>query len=240
MEAVPGDVRALVFDVWGTVVDWHRSVLDELLAFGAQRGLAIDWEAFLSEWQSAYNPGKKKVNSGALPWTTVDVLYRQALERLLVHHEITGVTELEIEHLNRAWTRMRPWPDSVAGFMPLKRKYVLSTLSNGSFSWLIDIAKFAGLPFDCILSAENARCYKPRPEVYLTALALLGRKPGEVMLVAAHNYDLGAARALGMRTAFIPRPAEFGSRPTMDPKPEQDWDVVADNMIDLARKMGAQ
>jgi 2-haloacid dehalogenase len=240
MEAVSNTVRALVFDVWGTVVDWHSSVLEELRAFGTQRGLGIDWEFFLTEWQSAYNPGKNKVNNGELPWTTVDALYRQALERLLVQHKITGVTDSEIEHLNRAWTRMRPWPDSVAGFMLLKRRYVLSTLSNGSFSWLVDIARFAGLPFDCIISAENARCYKPRPEVYLTAMALLGRKPEEVMLVAAHNYDLRAARALGMRTAFIPRPAEFGPRPTKDSGPEQDWDVVADNLIDLARKMGAQ
>jgi len=190
------EIKALVFDVWGTVVDWRSSVLDELFALGRQRGLTIDWEALLAEWQGTYNPGKEKVNNGELPWTTVEAIYRQALDRLLVRYKITGLADSEIEHLNRVWTRMRPWPDSVAGFTLLKRRYVLSTLSNGSFAWLIAIARFAGLPFDCIISAENARCYKPRSEVYLTALSLLARKPEEVMLVAAHNYDLRAARAL--------------------------------------------
>jgi 2-haloacid dehalogenase len=232
-------IKALVFDVWGTVVDWRSSVLDELRALGQKRGLSIDWEAFLTDWHSAYYPGKERVNKGELPWTTVEAIYRQALDRLLVQHRIAGLTDSEVEYLNRAWTRMRPWPDSVAGFTLLKRRYVLSTMSNGSFAWLIEIARFGGLPFDCIISAENARCYKPRPEVYRTALSLLARKPEEVMLVAAHNYDLSAARALGMRTAFIPRPTEYGPRQTKDLKPEQDWDVVAADMIDLAQKMGA-
>jgi 2-haloacid dehalogenase len=239
METVPGKVRALVFDVWGTVVDWRTSVLDELRALGQRRRLAIDWESFLTEWQGAYNPGKEKVNRGELPWTTVETIYRQVLDRLLVKYKITGLTDAEVEHLNRVWTRMRPWPDSVAGFTLLKRRYVLSTLSNGSFAWLIEIARFAGLPFDCIISAENARYYKPRSEVYLTALSLLARNPEEVMLVAAHNYDLRAARALGIRTGFIPRPTEFGPGQTKDLKAEEEWDVVAADMIDLARKLGA-
>ena len=182
--------------------------------------------------------GKQKVNRGELPWTKVSVFYREALERLLAKNHISCLTEREIDHLNRAWTRTRPWPDSVTGMTLLKRKYVLSPLSNASFAWLIDIARFAGLPFDCILSAENARCYKPREEVYLTALALLDRKPEEVMLVAAHNYDLAAARSHGMRTAFIARPTEFGPRQSQDFRAEQEWDVIADDMIGLAIKMG--
>jgi 2-haloacid dehalogenase len=232
-------VRALVFDTWGTVVDWHGSILDELRAFGRRTGVAVDWEVFLAEWQGAYGPGKKKVNSGELPWTKVDAFYREALEQLLAKYKINGLTELEVDYLNRAWTRLQPWPDSVAGMTLLKPKYVLSPLSNASFAWLIDIARFARLPFDCILSAENAHWYKPRKEVYLTALDLLDSKPQEVMLVAAHNYDLAAACGLGMRTAFIARPNEFGFRQTTDLKPEQAWDLIADDMIDLAVKMGA-
>jgi 2-haloacid dehalogenase len=232
-------VTALVFDTWGTVVDWRGSMLDELRALGRRRDLRIDWETFLEEWRSAYEPSKQKVNSGELPWTKMEVFYRQALVQLIGKHNIHGLGEDDIEHLNRAWTRTRPWPDSVAGLTLLKRRYILSPLSNASFSWLIDIARFAGLPFDCIISAENAGCYKPRPEVYLTAVNLLGRKPEQVMLVAAHNYDLHAARSLGLRTAFIPRPTEFGQYQSKDRQAEESWDVIAEDMIDLARKLGA-
>lgn len=233
------EVCALIFDTWGTVVDWRGSLLDELGAFGQRKDLQIDWEAFLSEWRSAYEPSKQKVNSGELPWATMDVFYRRALVQLLAQHGISGLDEDEIDYLNRAWTRTRPWPDAVAGLTLLKRRYILSPLSNASFAWLIDIARFAALPFDCIISSENARLYKPRPEVYLTALDLLGRKPEQVMLVAAHNYDLRAARALGLRTGFIPRSTEYGPGQSTDLEAEENWDVIAEDLIDLARKMGA-
>jgi 2-haloacid dehalogenase len=236
---IQDEVTALLFDTWGTLVDWRSSVLDELCALGRRRKLEIDWEAFLDEWRSAYEPAKNKVNAGELPWTKMDVFYRQALVQLLAKHNITGFGEYDIEHLNCAWTRMRPWPDSVAGLTLLKRRYILSPLSNASFAWLIAIARFAGLPFDCIISSENARWYKPRPEVYLTAVDLLGGKPEQVILVAAHNYDLRAARSLGLRTGFIPRPTEFGSCQSKDFKAEENWDVIAEDMIDLASKMGA-
>jgi len=239
MAKLQDEVTALIFDTWGTVVDWRGSLLNELCALGRRMDLKIDWEPFLEEWRSAYEPAKQKVNSGELPWTKMDVFYRQALVQLLAKHNITGLGEDDIEHLNRAWTRTRPWPDSVAGLTLLKRRYVLSPLSNASFAWLIDIARFAGLPFDCVISSENARCYKPRPEVYLTAVNLLGRKPDQVMLVAAHNYDLRAARSLGLRTGFIARPTEFGPRQNKDFQAEERWDVIAEDMIDLARKMGA-
>ena len=182
MAKLQDDVNVLIFDTWGTVVDWRGSVLDELCAFGQRKGLKIDWEAFLEEWRSAYGPAKEKVNSGELPWTTMDVFYRQALVQLLGKYNIKGFDEGDIEHLNRAWTRTRPWPDSVAGLTLLKRRYIVSPLSNASFAWLIDIARFASLPFDCVVSSENARWYKPRREVYLTAVKLLGRKPEQVML----------------------------------------------------------
>jgi len=239
MQDVKDEVKALLFDTWGTVVDWRGSMLDELHALRQQKHLTFDVQAFLDEWKGSYKPSMAKVNSGERPWTRIDVLYREALGGLLAKYKITGLTEPEIDWLNRSWTRTRPWPDSVAGMTLLKRKYVLGPLSNASFAWLIDIARFAGLPFDCILGAENAHWYKPRQEVYLTALTLLDLKPGQAMLVAAHNYDLAAARALGMRTGFFARPMEFGPSQTQDLRAEQEWDVIADDMIDLAKKMGA-
>jgi 2-haloacid dehalogenase len=180
-----------------------------------------------------------KVNRGEWPWTTIDVIYRRRLDEVLRAHRIGGVTEAEVEQLNRVWWRLRPWPDTVAGLTRLRRRYIISPLSNASFAGMVHLARFAGLPWDCILTAENARRYKPAPEAYQTALELLGLAPGEVMMVAAHNYDLAAARSLGMRTAFLPRPTEYGAGQTTDLFAESDWDVVAQDMEDLARALGA-
>ena len=233
------EVRALTCDTYGTIVDWRGSILDELHAFGQARGLNLDWETFLSEWKSCYRVGMEKVNAGEWPWTTIDTIYRRRLDELLRTYGIAGVTEQEVEHLNRVWWRLRPWPDSVAGLTRLRTRYIITPLSNASFAGMVHLARFAGLPWDCVLTAENARRYKPAPEVYLTAIELLGVAPGEVMMVAAHNYDLAAARAHGMRTAFIPRPAEYGPGQTSDLAPESDWDVVARDMEDLAYSLGA-
>ena len=178
-----------------------------------------------------------KVNRGEIPWTTVDEIYRLRLEELLVTHAITGLVPEEIATLSRVWWRLRPWPDSVAGIQRLKRRYIVTPLSNASFIGMVELARFAGLPWDCVITAENARCYKPRPEVYRTAMALLGLEPGEVMMVAAHNYDLAAARAQGMATAFVPRPLECGPGQRTDLKAESDWDVVADDLEDLAARL---
>ncbi len=151
-----------------------------------------------------------RVNSGQIPWTSVDDLYREKLDQLLVAHGITGLPEAETDHFNRVWHRLDGWPDAVPGLTRLKRRYVLSTLSNGSFACLVNMAKHAGLPWDCVLTAENARRYKPAPEVYRMAIELLGLEPGQVMMVAAHNDALGHAASHGMRTAFVPRPGEYG------------------------------
>jgi 2-haloacid dehalogenase len=233
------EIRALTCDTYGTLVDWRGSILDELRTLGRSRGITRDWESFLDDWKSAYRPGMDKVNRGEWPWTTIDVIYRRRLDEVLRAHAITGLGEVDLEHLNRVWWRLRPWPDTVAGLTRLRRRYVISPLSNASFAGMVYLARFAGLPWDCILTAENARRYKPAPEVYLTAIELLGVAPGEVMMVAAHNYDLAAARAHGMRTAFIPRPAEYGPGQTSDLAPESDWDVVARDMEDLAYSLGA-
>jgi 2-haloacid dehalogenase len=233
------ELRALTCDTYGTIVDWRGTILDELRAFGQTRALDRDWEAFLTDWKSCYRAGMDMVNAGEWPWTTIDTIYRRRLDELLRTYGIAGVGEPEVEHLNRVWWRLRPWPDSVAGLTRLRRRYIIAPLSNASFAGMVNLARSAGLPWDCILTAENARRYKPAPEVYRTAIELLGLRPGEVMMVAAHNYDLAAARSHGMRTAFVPRSAEYGPAQTTDLAPESDWDVVAKDMEDLARALGA-
>ncbi|MGH7358035.1 MAG: haloacid dehalogenase type II [Candidatus Rokuibacteriota bacterium] len=232
------DVQALTFDTYGTVVDWRDSVLGQLTEFGAARGLDVDWTAFLTEWKAGYRPGMDRVNRGEWPWTTVEAIYRRRLDELLPRYEIDGLGEADRGHLTRAWWRLHPWPDAVPGLRRLRSRFVLSPLSNGSFAGMVHLARFAGLPWDCVITAENARWYKPRPEVYRTAAELLGLRPAEVMMVAAHNYDLAAARACGFRTAFVPRPAEHGPGQTSDLRPEADWDVVATDFLDLADRLG--
>jgi 2-haloacid dehalogenase len=232
-------VQALTFDTYGTVVDWRDSVLAELAAFGAARGLDVDWTAFLTEWYAGYRAGMDRVNSNEWPWTTVEALYRRRLEEVLPRFGIEGLGEADLGHLTRVWWRLHPWPDAVPGLRRLRARFILSPLSNGSVAGMVHLARFAGLPWDCILTAENARRYKPRPEVYRTAVRLLGLRPAEVMMVAAHNYDLAAARACGLATAFVPRPAELGPGQTSDLGPESDWDVVAADFVDLAQKLGA-
>jgi len=212
-------------------------VLAELVSLAERKALTLDCVRFLDDWKEAYRPTMDRVNRGEIPWTTVDAIYRARLEELLVTYQIVGLTPEEIDGLARVWWRLRPWPDAVAGIQRLKRRYIVTPLSNASFIGMVELARFAGLPWDCVITAENARCYKPRPEVYRTAMALLGLEPGEVMMVAAHNYDLAAARAQGMATAFVPRPLEYGPGQRTDLAAESDWDVVADGLEDLAARL---
>lgn len=227
------NVAALVFDTYGTLVDWRGSLLDELAAFGRRRGLDHDWAVFLAEWKACYRPGMDAVNRGDRAWTTIEAIYRARLVELLGARRIAASAE-EIEHLTQAWWRLRPWPDTVPGLARLKRRYVISPLSNASFAGMVHLAKFAGLPWDCVITAENARRYKPHPDVYRTALGLLGLPAEHVMLVAAHNYDLAAAQGLGFRTAFVPRPLEYGPGQTTDLTADGKWDVVVDSLDELA------
>jgi 2-haloacid dehalogenase len=233
------DIKALLFDTYGTVVDWRTSVLDELRALGQRRGVTADWERFLHDWKSVYRPGMDRVNRGEWPWTTVEAIYRRGLDELLLPtYGLAGLPPVEVDELVRAWWRLRPWPDAVAGLTRLKTSYIISPLSNASFVGMIRLAKYAALPWDCVITAENARCYKPRPEVYRTAIALLGLRPDQILMVAAHNYDLAAARAEGMLTAFVPRPEEYGPTQMTDLSPEKDWELVARDFVDLARSLG--
>lgn len=231
-------VKALVFDVFGTVVDWRSSIIEQLQAFGWQKGIAVDWEAFVDEWKSCYRPSMDAVREGRLPWTNVDGIYRKKLDSLLGEYRIRELSEAEITRLNRAWHRCKPWPDVVVGLTRLKGKYVLTTLSNGDVACLVNMAKYAGLPWDCILCAEIFRHYKPDPEVYRSAITLLGWEAEEILMVAAHNYDLREARSYGMRTAFVPRPLEYGRGQTSDLKSEEDWDIVASDFGELATVLG--
>ncbi len=231
-------VKALIFDTFGTVVDWRGSIIAEGAAWEKSKGLTIDWGRFADRWRSGYAPSMEKVRKGQLPWTKLDALHRMLLDDLLKEFGIAGLTEQEKEHWNLVWHRLNPWPDSVAGLTRLKKQYTIAPLSNGNVSLLADMAKRAGLPWDLILSAELGRHYKPDRESYLTAVELLSLKPEEVMMTAAHRGDLEAARSFGLRTGFIHRPNEYGPTRRADTAKSGDFDVVASDMLDLASKMG--
>jgi 2-haloacid dehalogenase len=232
-------VKALVFDVFGTVVDWRGSIIDEGHAWGKAKGITLDWARFADEWRDGYVPSMAKVRTGEMPWTNLDHLNRGLLEDLLEKFHVNGLSEEEKDHWNRVWHRLKPWPDSIAGLARLKKKYTIAPLSNGNVALLSNMAKHAVLPWDLILSAELARRYKPDPEVYLTAVSLLELKPEEVMMCAAHSGDLVAAREAGLRTGFIHRPGEFGQADKADTAKQGDFDVVSRDIMDLASKLGA-
>lgn len=234
-------VRALVFDVFGTVVDWRGGVARDAAPFLARHGAAdADPAGFADAWRRRYQPAMEAVRSGARPFTRLDVLHRENLEAVLPDFGIdpAGVPPAELEALNLAWHRLDPWPDAVAGLARLRARYVIAPLSNGNVALMIDMAKRAGLPWDAILGAEVARAYKPAPEAYLRTAEVLAMQPEEICLVAAHNDDLAAARRCGLRTAFVPRPTEHGPGQAKDLSPAQDWDVVAEDFGTLATRLG--
>jgi len=236
-EAV-ANVRALTFDVFGTVVDWRSSIIDELEAFGRGKGIAADWAAFTDAWQGLYQPKLSPVREGKRPWTVLDVLHRESLDEVLARFKIEGLSEEEKDFLNRIWHRLRPWPDSVAGLNRLHVKYPLATLSNGNVALMMNLARHARLPWDAILGAEVAGHYKPQPECYRTTVQMLGVQPAQAMLVAAHNGDLIAASKVGLRTAFVARPFEYGPHQQSDLEAEHPFDVIASDMVDLAVRLG--
>ncbi|HEY3065900.1 MAG TPA: haloacid dehalogenase type II [Methylomirabilota bacterium] len=232
-------IAALTFDVFGTVVDWRSSLIREGEALGRSKNLGhVDWVRLADAWRGLYQPMLERVRTGERPWTPLDDLHRESLERLLREFRISGLDEAEIDNLNRAWHRLAPWPDSVAGLTRLRSRFILATLSNGNVALIVNMARNAGLPWDAVLGAEVARHYKPQPEAYLTTARLLGLPPERCMMVAAHNNDLVAARGCGFRTAFVSRPTEYGPGQKTDLKAEHDFDVVAQDFVDLAAKLG--
>jgi 2-haloacid dehalogenase len=237
-KAVNG-VKAVVFDTFGTIVDWRGSIIEEGAAWGKAKGIDIDWGRFADRWRAGYGPSMNKVRKGELPWTKLDDLHRMILESVLIEFGIKGLSEEEKDHWNRVWHRLKPWPDSVAGLARLKKKFSIAPLSNGNIALINDMAKHSGLPWDVILGAELVRHYKPDPEVYISAAEFLGLKREEVMMGAAHSGDLKSARQCGLRTGFIYRPNEYGPSGRADKANKGDFDIVSTSVIDLAAQMGA-
>ena len=236
-DAALGRVRALTFDVFGTVVDWRTSIVREGQLL--QRRLALpaqDWAVFADDWRAGYQPAMHEVRTGALPWTDIDGLHRRILDRLLAARGLR-LDEADAAQFNRVWHRLIPWPDSVAGLWRLKPHFTITSLSNGHVALLVNLARHAGLPWDTALSAELFGHYKPDPEVYRGAARLLGLEPEQVMMVAAHPGDLRAAAACGLRTAYVPRPLEHGPEGPQESAAQGEFDLVAEDFGALARRL---
>ena len=231
-------VKALTFDVFGTVVDWRSTIIREGRELGGRVGLDVDWPQFADDWRGGYGPAMQRVRSGELPWTKIDDLHRMILDDLIPRHGLERLSEEQRDHLNLVWHRLEPWPDAVSGLTRLRTRYMLATLSNGNVALLANMAKNAGLPWDVVLSAELAQQYKPDAEVYRKAADLLGLEPHEVMMVAAHEGDLRASAGVGFRTAYVPRPLEYGTGRSRELSPDASFDVVADDFNDLADRLG--
>lgn len=228
-------VQVLAFDIFGTVVDWHGSIAREM----AQLYPQVDGGAFALAWRAGYKPAMARVMRGEQGWTLIDDLHRQILDGILPQFGLQDLGEEARRHLNRAWHRLDPWPDSVEGLARLKRRFTICSLSNGNLGLLTHMAKRAGLPWDCVLSAEVFRAYKPDPATYLGVARVFDLKPEQVMLVAAHHDDLAGARACGLRTAYIERPLEFGAGQPKDVSPREGNDLHCTNLLALADLLGA-
>ena len=237
--ASPLGIKALVFDVFGTVVDWRSSFIREGQLLGERKGYNVDWGEFADRWRAAYGPSMNQVRNGQLPWTKLDTLHRMVLDELVIEFGLTGLSEEELVDFNNAWHRLTPWPDTLAGLNRLRNEYVIASLSNGNVSLLIDIAKNAGIQWDTVLSAELSRHYKPDPEAYLKAPELLSLNPEQVLMVATHPSDLRSAAQTGLRTAYVHRALERGAQNPKVPPERDEFDFFADDFIDLARQLGA-
>lgn len=232
-------IKALTFDVFGTVVDWRGSIIREGQQLAARKGYAVDWGKFADAWRSGYGPAMNKVRSGEMPWTTIDVLHRHILDELIIEFGLSGLSETERVDFNNAWHRLSPWQDTVAGLQRLKSHFIITTLSNGNVSLLTNMAKNANLPWDTVLSAELAGHYKPDPRAYLKAAELLDLEPREILMVATHPSDLRAAATTGLRTAYVIRPLERGAGKPINRNPDGDFDIIAEDFLDLAQQLGA-
>ncbi len=234
LHRVKANTKVLAFDIFGTVVDWHGSIVREVQALYPH----VDANAFALAWRAGYQPAMARVRSGELGWTRIDELHRLILEGLLPQFGLTHLNETERVHLNRVWHRLDAWPDSVAGLTRLKQRFTICSLSNGNLGLLTNMAKRAGLPWDCVLSAEVFRAYKPDPATYLGVAQVFDLEPHQVMLCAAHHDDLDAARACGLHTAYIERPMEFGASQIKDVSPQAGNDLHARDLMALADLLG--
>lgn len=234
----PSGVKALVFDVFGTVVDWHGTVAREARALAREKGLRLNAAKFAKAWRAGYRPAMDRVLRGEAPFERIDVIHRAILEDVLKQFKITTLGEEDKAHLNRVWHRLKPWPDAVRGLKRLKSKFVIATLSNGNTSLLVDMAKHGGLPWDCVFSSDTFKLFKPDPGMYLGAAGMLDLKPEEVMMVAAHKPDLRAAAKCGLKTAFVKRPLEHGRGGTPDLASEPEFTFNAESFLDLADQLG--
>jgi len=233
------EIDAILFDVFGTLVDWRGSLIRDFTSWSVGRGLTVDWTGLVDAWRAAYVPSMNRVRNGERAWANLDTLHRESLQD--IGHQFglpATVHESDREYLVQGWHKLDPWPDSAAGLQCLKTRYIIAPLSNGNMSLLVDLARHAGFPWDAVFSAELFRHYKPDPETYLGAAEFLGLPPERVLMAAAHNGDLRAARKFGLRTAFIARPHEYGPAQTHDLAPQADWDFVASTVENLATQLG--
>lgn len=232
------NVKAIVFDTFGTISDWRSSIANEANHVAKAKGIEdFDGDAFARAWRAGYRPGMARVISGEREWTPVDTIHRERLDEILPQFGLDMLDEAERDHFNRAWHRINPWSDSIPGLIRLKKKFLIAPLSNGSLTLLSNMAKRAGIPWDFVFSSDMHKAYKRDPKVYQNAIALLGMEPHEVMMGAAHNDDLEAAREQGMRTAYINRPTEYGVDQKKDFEATSDWDIIGDSVEEVADAM---
>ena len=232
------NIKALLFDVFGTVVDWRGSITRDMQRFGEEHHIHQDWQQFALDWRALYQPAMETIRSGDRGYVKLDQLHRENLQQLVVDYQLDGLEEQQLEQINRAWHRLQPWADSLPGMNRLRKNYVLGSLSNGNVELMVNMARHSGIPWDMILGSETAQGYKPQDKVYLHSAAMLGLEPEHCMMVAAHNDDLYAARSLGFKTAYINRPYEYGDGQINDLKAEEDWDITAEYMTDIADELG--
>jgi 2-haloacid dehalogenase len=232
-------LRALVFDVFGTCTDWRGSIIRTCEAVGRAKGFAADWPALADDWRrDGYIRGIVRIRSGEMPYVSSDQLFRRKLDELLPKYGVPVLDETELVDLAHAWRRLDPWPDTVAGLRRLRSRFVIAPLSNGTFATLTEMAKRAGMPWDCIISTELRQTFKPERQAYLLAPTLLDLDADQVMLVAAHDTDLKGAQAAGLHTALVPRPMEWGPGGQQPPPPDPSFDLVARDFEDLATQLG--
>lgn len=233
-------VRALLFDTFGTVVDWRGSITRMGERLAARKGIDhVDWEAFARAWRAGYRPGLQRVIEGGRGWTPIDVIHRERLDEIIPEFGLEGaLSEAEKADMVLWWHRLEPWPDSVPGLLRLSQRYLIGPLSNGSTVLLANMAKRAAIPWDVVISSDVVRAYKRDPKAYLGACAALDMQPAEVMMCAAHNDDLAAARSHGLRTAYVNRPYEYGADQKKDFAADEDWDIVTDHIGGIADALG--